>query len=118
MEKILMDILNAGIAAFQSGESKLKQSLADLEKLYEELRAKGSQDQSEQANRFRDLVQKTVSDAQSKLQNANAETKEIYQQLKENFEKISLQVNELLPEDLKAKAKSAIDELSKLTKKQ
>ncbi|TGK06250.1 hypothetical protein EHO60_16845 [Leptospira fletcheri] len=117
MEKVLMDILNAGIAAFQSGEGKIKQSVHDLEKLYEELRAKGAQNQSEQANRLRDLIQKTITDAQSKLQSANSETTAIYQQLKENFQKISSQVNEILPEDLKAKAKSAIEELNKLSQK-
>ncbi|EPG68096.1 hypothetical protein LEP1GSC061_0431 [Leptospira wolffii serovar Khorat str. Khorat-H2] len=111
-----MDILNAGIAVFQSGEGKLKQTLSDLEKVYEELKVKGSQDQSEQANRLRDLLQKTVWDAQEKLKNANENSRVVVQQLKDNFEKISSQVDEMLPPDLKAKAKAALDELKKLTR--
>lgn len=117
MEKTLMDILNAGIAVFQSGEGKLKQSLHDLEKVYEELKSKGAQDQSPQANQLRDLLQKTVSDAQEKLANANENSRAVVQQLKANFEKISSQVDELLPQDLKEKAKATIEELKKLTQK-
>ncbi|PJZ70084.1 hypothetical protein CH373_09830 [Leptospira perolatii] len=117
MEKAVMDLLNAGIALFQSGEGKLKQTLHDVEKVYDELKAKGALDQSEQANRLRDLVQKTVADAQSKLHTASEGSQAVYQQLKDNFQKISVQVEEMVPPDLKAKAKSALDELKKLTKK-
>ncbi|PJZ76182.1 phasin-related domain-containing protein [Leptospira neocaledonica] len=117
MEKSLMDILNAGIALFQSGEDKLKQSLSDLDHAYQDLKSKGAQNQSEQANRLRDLIQKTVGDAQDKLLNANESSKVVINQLKENFEKISAQIDESLPEEFKAKAKSAIEELKKLTKK-
>ncbi|TGK00690.1 hypothetical protein EHO59_12150 [Leptospira semungkisensis] len=117
MEKALMDVLNAGIALFQSGEDKLKQSLSDLDKVYQELKIKGAQDQSEQANRLRDLVQKTVWDAQEKLKSANDSSVAVVNQLKENFAKISSQIDEMLPEDVKTKAKAAIEELKKLTKK-
>ncbi|TGL62988.1 phasin-related domain-containing protein [Leptospira sarikeiensis] len=117
MEKSLMDILNAGIALFQSGEDKLKSSLSDLDKAYQELKNKGAGNQSEQANRLRDLIQKTVMDAQEKLLNANESSRAVISQLKDNFEKISVQIDESLPEEFKAKAKSAIEELKKLTKK-
>ncbi len=117
MEKTLMDILNAGIAVFQSGEGKLKQTVSDLEKVYEELKGKGAQDQSPQANQLRDLLQKTVWDAQEKLKSANDNSKAVVQQLKGNFEKISSQIDEMLPADLKVKAKAALDELKKLTQK-
>lgn len=30
LERLLMDILNAGIALFQNGEEKVKQSLAEI----------------------------------------------------------------------------------------
>jgi (p)ppGpp synthase/HD superfamily hydrolase len=114
MEKLLMDVVNAGIAIFRSGEDKLKNSVTDLEKAFEELKQKGELDQSEQSKKLRDLLNKTIDDAKGALDKSGVNYEEIVNKLKENYNNISTQVEAMVPADLKDKVKNALEELKKL----
>lgn len=114
LEKLLMDILNAGIALFQNGEEKVKQSLAELDKIYQELRAKGEINQSMEANRVRELFNKTVQDATEILSKGEESRQQAFAKLQENFIRLSAEIESSIPEPLKAAAKNTLDELKHL----
>ena len=67
MEKVLTDVVNAGIALFKTGEEVLKNSLSDFEKKFTEIKQKGELDQSEQSVQIRDLLNKTIKDTKDVL---------------------------------------------------
>jgi Spy/CpxP family protein refolding chaperone len=117
MEKILMDLVNARIAVFKSGEGKLKSAVTDLEKLYEELKLKGASETSEDAQKLRDLLNKTVADSKSAINQANASYEEVLTKVKDNYTNLSAQIETMVPAQVKETVQKGIDELNKLIKK-
>ncbi|HMV41691.1 MAG TPA: hypothetical protein PK079_23495 [Leptospiraceae bacterium] len=117
MEKVLTDVVNAGIALFKTGEEVLKNSLVDFEKKFNEIKQKGELDQSEQAVQVRDLLNKTIKDTKDVLDNANASYQDIVSKAQTNFEGIYNQVDAALPEQVKTQAKAALDELKAVIEK-
>jgi ElaB/YqjD/DUF883 family membrane-anchored ribosome-binding protein len=117
MEKVLTDVVNAGIALFKTGEEVLKNSLSDFEKKFNEIKQKGELDQSEQAVQVRDLLNKTIKDTKDVLDNANASYQDIVSKAQANFEGIYNQVDSALPEQVKTQAKAALDELKAVIEK-
>ncbi|WCL50542.1 phasin-related domain-containing protein [Leptospira sp. GIMC2001] len=118
MEKILMDLVNASIAVFKSGEGKLKTAVSDLEKLYEELKTKGSSDNSEQAQKLRDLLNKTVTDSKTAVNQANASYEDVLKKVQENYANLSTQIEAMVPAQVKDTIQKGLDELNKLVKKE
>lgn len=116
-EKLFMDIVNAGIAIFKSGEGRMKNALVDLEKIYEDLKAKGQADQSENAQKLRDLLHKTVNDSKTVVNQANASYEEILQSVQENYSNLVNQVETMVPSEIKESIQKGLDELNKLLKK-
>ncbi|MBE7412840.1 MAG: hypothetical protein L6Q54_01505 [Leptospiraceae bacterium] len=114
MEKLIQDIVNAGIAIFKSGETELKNSVANLEKLFNEMKTKGETDQSEQAVKIRELLNKTVRDAQEVINKADSGYKEIIGNLQTNFDSISKQIETAIPPQVKTTLQTGLDELKKL----
>jgi vacuolar-type H+-ATPase subunit H len=117
MEKVLTDVVNAGIALFRAGEEALKSSVVDFEKKFNEIKQKGELDQSEQAVQVRDLLNKTIKDTKDVLDNANTSYKDIITKAQTNFEGIYAQLDQALPEEVKTQAKTALDELKALIEK-
>lgn len=117
MEKLVMDVVNAGIALFKAGEEKLKTSVVDLEKLYVELKSKGELDQSEASQKIRELLNKTVSEAQDAINKTNANYGEIVSKLQSNYESILAQIDTALPPQVKEKVQQALNELKGLIEK-
>ncbi|WP_420843380.1 phasin-related domain-containing protein [Leptospira alstonii] len=117
MERLLMDILNAGIALFQNGEVKIKQSLVELDKIYQELREKGEVNQSIKANQVRELLNKTVQDANEILSKGEESSQQAFAKLQENFIRLSAEIESSIPEPFKAAAKNTFEELKHLLSK-
>jgi hypothetical protein len=117
MEKVLTDVVNAGIALFRAGEEALKTSVVDFEKKFNEIKSKGEMDQSEQSVQVRDLLNKTIKETQDVLDNANNSYKDIITKAQTNFEGIYAQIDSALPEQVKAQAKTTLDELKALIEK-
>ncbi len=112
-----MDVVNAGIALFRSGEEKLRTAVVDLEKVYNELKAKGELDKSPESQKIRDLLSKTLADAQGAIGKTNASYDEIVAKLQANYQAIYQQLDTALPPQVKEKAKQALDELKALIEK-
>ncbi|XDD45387.1 hypothetical protein AB3N60_11735 [Leptospira sp. WS39.C2] len=117
MEKMVMDVVNAGIALFRSGEEKLKTAVVDLEKVYSELKSKGELDKSAETQKIRDLLSKTISDAQGALGKTNASYDEIVAKLQTNYQSIYQQIDTAIPPQVKEKLKQTLDELKVLIDK-
>ncbi|TGL58097.1 hypothetical protein EHQ58_11975 [Leptospira ognonensis] len=117
MEKLVMDVVNAGIALFRSGEEKLKTAVVDLEKVYTDLKSKGELDKSPESQKIRDLLSKTITDAKDAIGKTNASYEEIVTKLQANYQSIYAQLDTALPPQLKEKAKQALDELKALIDK-
>ncbi len=60
MEKILHDILNAGIALFRSGEDTVATAVKDVQKSFDDLKDKGAADTSEAAVQLRKILDDVV----------------------------------------------------------
>ena len=112
-----MDIVNAGIALFRSGEEKLRVSIGDLDKLYADLKSKGELDQSEQAQKVRELLNKTITEAQDAIQKTNANYSEVVGKLQVNYQNLIQQLEGSLPPNIKEKVEEAIAELKALLEK-
>ncbi|MGV3667627.1 MAG: phasin-related domain-containing protein [Leptospira bouyouniensis] len=117
MEKLVMDVVNAGIALFRSGEEKLKTSIVDLEKVYNELKSKGELDKSAETQKIRDLLSKTIADAQGAIGKTNASYDEIVAKLQTNYQSIYQQIDTAIPPQVKEKLKQTLDELKVLIDK-
>ncbi|ABZ94735.1 hypothetical protein EHQ92_14180 [Leptospira biflexa] len=117
MEKLVMDVVNAGIALFRSGEEKLKSSIVDLEKVYTELKSKGELDKSAETQKIRDLLSKTIADAQGAIGKTNASYDEIVAKLQTNYQSIYQQIDTAIPPQVKEKLKQTLDELKVLIDK-
>ena len=117
MEKLVMDVVNAGIALFRSGEEKLKSSIVDLEKVYTELKSKGELDKSAETQKIRDLLSKTIAVAQGAIGKTNASYDEIVAKLQTNYQSIYQQIDTAIPPQVKEKLKQTLDELKVLIDK-
>lgn len=117
MEKMIMDVVNAGIALLRSGEEKLKASVGDLEKVYTDLKSKGELDQSPEAQKIRDLLSKTITEAQAAVGKTNASYDEIVAKLQANYQSIYQQIDTAIPPQMKEKVKQALDELKSVLDK-
>ncbi len=118
MEKLLMDIVNASIAVFKSGEERLKTALSDLEKLYDEMKVKGESDTSENAQKLRELLNKTIHDSKEAISKANATYEEALKSVQASYENLANQVDTMVPSEVKDAIQKSIDELKKLINKQ
>lgn len=117
MEKVLTDIINAGIAVFRTSEENLKASLTNLQAKFNEIKAKGEADQSEQAVQVRELLNKTIKDSQELLDKVNQNYNDVYANVQANFKEISEKVETALPEQVKTSAKTALDEFKAMIEK-
>lgn len=112
-----MDIVNASIAIFKSGEERLKSSISDLEKLYNELKAKGEQDNSENAQKLREILSKTIQDSKEAIDKANATYEEALKSIQESYTNLANQLDTMVPQEVKETLQKALDEIQKLTNK-
>ncbi|MCE9501229.1 MAG: hypothetical protein K8R21_12150 [Leptospira sp.] len=85
-----------------------------MEKLYNELKTKGETDKSEQAAQLRELLNKTIRDSKEILDRADSSYKEVINNLQTNFDTISQQIEQVVPEQVKSTVKTGFDELRKL----
>lgn len=113
-----MDIVNASIAIFKSGEEKLKSSISDLEKLYNDLKAKGEADNSENAQKLREILSKTIQDSKDAIDKANATYEEALKSIQESYSNLANQIDTMVPQEVKDSIQKALDEIKKLTSKQ
>ncbi len=114
MEKILHDVLNAGIALFRSGEGTVANAAKEVQRTFEELKSKGAADQSDAAVKLRksldDIVQQVnglSGKAGSAYSDAMMKIEGLYKQVAENAQK-------MVPQDQVNAIKDKVDELRRV----
>jgi HEPN domain-containing protein len=117
MEKQLMDILNVGIGLFQAGKDGLDKAKIDLEKTYNELSAKGSQDNSETAVQIRQSLDKIIADIKDFTSVAGKNYEETRSKIIENYNKITEEIQSKMPEGKIEAVKAKINEVAENIKK-
>lgn len=117
MEKIVIDILNAGIGLFQSGKEGLNKATLDLEKTYDELVSKGSQDNSETAVQLRESVDKVITDIKEFTSVAGKNYEETRSKIVDNYNKITEEIKSKMPEGKVEEVKAKINEVAESIKK-
>ncbi|MCC5813414.1 MAG: chemotaxis protein [Leptospira sp.] len=116
MEKTIIDILNAGIGLLQSGKEGLEKATQDLEKTYSELVAKGSQDNSEAAVQIRESVDKVLGDIKEFTNVAGKNYEETRTKIVENYNKITEEIKNKMPEGKIEEVKAKINEVAESIK--
>lgn len=113
VEKILHDILNAGIALFRAGEGSIASAVADVQKTFEELKTKGAADNSESAEKLRKILDDIVKQAAELNNKASSTYGESLKQLQDLYAKASAEIEKIVPKDQLDQVKGKVEELSK-----
>jgi uncharacterized protein YjbJ (UPF0337 family) len=117
MEKQILDILNAGIGLFQSGKEGLDKAKGQLQTSYNELVAKGAQDNSEGSIKIRESVDKILTDIKEFSSVAGKNYDETRAKIVENYNKISEEIKSKMPEGKVESVKAKINEVADTIKK-
>ncbi len=116
MEKILHDVLNAGIALFRSGEDTVGNAVKEVQRTYDELKEKGASDTSEAAVKLRKLLDDVVSQANELNSKAGTAYGDALAQLEEQYKAVVAQVEQMIPQDRVQEVKDKIEELTNVAK--
>jgi polyhydroxyalkanoate synthesis regulator phasin len=116
MEKILHDVLNAGIALFRSGEDSLNNAVKEVQRTFDELKEKGAADSSEAAVKLRKALDDVVQQANELSGKADATYSDSLKQLEELYANVLEQIKNIVPEDRITELRDKMDELNKVIK--
>ena len=114
MEKVLHDILNAGIALFRSGEDSVTSAVKEVQRTYDALKEKGAADTSEPAVQLRKALDDVVTQVNDLSTKAGAAYADSLAKLEVEYKKVAVQVEKLVPQDQVAEIRAKIDELTKV----
>ena len=116
MEKLLHDVLNAGIALFRAGEDSVSKAISDVQSTYDQLKEKGASDTSDAAVRMRNLLDDIVSQANDLSGKAGSTYTEGLAKLEEQYTALIEQVQKVVPQDQIDQIKDKLDELTNVIK--
>ncbi|MCB1327095.1 MAG: hypothetical protein H7A21_04055 [Spirochaetales bacterium] len=111
MEKILHDVLNAGIALFRAGEDTLNNAVKEVQRTFDELKAKGAADTSDAAVKLRKTLDDIVSQANDLGGKADASYRQNLAELEKLYANAVEQIKKLVPEDRLNELRDKIEEL-------
>lgn len=116
MEKILHDVLNAGIALFRAGEDSMTNAVKEVQRTFDELKEKGAADSSEAAVNLRKALDDVVQQANELAGKADSTYTDSLKQLQELYGNVVEQIQNIVPEDRITELRDKMDELSKVIK--
>ncbi len=111
MQKILEDILNAGIALFRAGEGSISKAVQEVQSTFEELKQKGATDKSEAAVKLRASLDDIATRANNLKDKAGSAYQEGLKQIEKQYENAVEQIKKLVPEEKVNEVKTKIDAL-------
>ncbi|EKO32743.1 hypothetical protein LEP1GSC161_1189 [Leptospira santarosai str. CBC1416] len=116
MEKQILDILNAGLGLIKASQEGLGKAKADLEKTYSELVTKGASDNSETTVKIRETVDKVINDIKEVTSVAGKNYEETRSKIIENYNKITEEIKNKIPEGQIEAVKAKINEVAEAIK--
>lgn len=117
LEKNIQDILNAGIGLFKSGEENFKTALGNVEKTFEELKARGEGDNSEAAVKIREVLENTIRSIKEATEKTETNFSQVLDIAQRNYEQILEQVKKLVGEERVRDLNARMEELAEYLKK-
>lgn len=114
MEKILQDILNAGIALFRAGEGTVQNAVKEVQRTFEQLKEKGAQDNSAQAVQLRKLLDDIVHQSSGLSGKAGTAYTDALTQLEQLYANVLEQIKKLVPPERINEIKDKMEELSRV----
>ena len=117
LEKNIQDILNAGIGLFKAGEANFKTALANVEKTFEELKAKGSTDNSEAAVKIREVLDNTIRSIKDVSERADSTFATVMAEAQKNYTQVLAQLQGVLGEERMRDLNAKMEELTGYIKK-
>ncbi|MCB1309785.1 MAG: hypothetical protein KDK30_16460 [Leptospiraceae bacterium] len=114
MEKVLHDILNAGIALFRAGEDSVNNAVKEVQRTFDELKQKGAADTSDAAVKLRKTLDDIVTQANELNSKAGTAYQDSLKQIEGLYANATEQIKALVPEDRINEVKDKIEELNKV----
>ncbi|MCB1174703.1 MAG: chemotaxis protein [Leptospiraceae bacterium] len=116
MEKVLHDILNAGIALFRAGEDSVNNAVKEVQRTFDELKSKGAADTSDAAVKLRKTLDDIVAQANDLSGKAGGAYGESLAKLDGLYKNAIEQIKAVVPEDKLNELKDKIEELTQVIK--
>ncbi len=114
MQKVLHDVLNAGIALFRAGEDSITNAVKEVQRTYDALKEKGAADTSEPAVQLRRALDDVVTQVNDLSSKAGTAYSDGLVRLEGQYKKVIEQIQQLVPKDQIAEVQAKIDELTKV----
>ena len=112
IEKVLQDVLNAGIALFRAGEGTVNNAIKEVQRTFEELKEKGASDTSDSAVKLRKTLDDIVAQANDLSGKAGSAYEESLAKLEGLYTNAIEQMKAIVPEDKINEIKDKIEELT------
>lgn len=117
IEENLKNILNFGIGLLRTGEESLQTGLRTLLSGFEDLKQRGLQDNSQGAEKLRELLQNSLRNIEKLSTQAQENMNRVTAEAQKSYEKILKQAKSLLGEEQYAKLDAKLQETYSQTKK-
>lgn len=117
LEKNIQDILNAGIGLFKSGEENFKTALGNVEKTFEELKARGEGDNSEAAVKIREVLENTIRSIKEVTDKTESNFSQVLDIAQRNYQQVLEQITKLVGEERVRDLNARMEELAEYIKK-
>ena len=118
VEENVKNILNFGIGLLRAGEESLQVALKTIVSGFEELKQKGDQDNSQGAEKLRELLQNSLRNIEKLSRLAQGNIDRVSADAQQAYDKILKQAKSFLGEEQYAKLDAKIQELYGQTQKQ
>lgn len=116
MEKVLHDILNAGIALFRAGEDTVSNAVKEVQRTFDELKSKGAADTSDAAVKLRKTLDDIVNQSSDLGGKAGAAYNENLGKLQGLYSNAIEQIKTMVPEEKLNELKDKMEELTRVIK--
>ncbi len=112
LEKNLQDILNAGIGLFKAGEQNFQTAIQAVTKAFEELKTKGAADNSEAAQKIREVLDNTIKGLNDVAGQAQENFNRVLAEAQKNYTQVLEQLKTVVGEERIKDLNTRFDELA------
>ena len=116
LEKNLQDILNAGLGLFKMGEENFQSALKAVEKTFEDLKGRGASDNSEAAQKIREVLDNTIKGVKDVQTQAEQNFNRVLAEAEKNYSQVLEQVRGVVGEERINDLNTRLDELATFIK--
>jgi vacuolar-type H+-ATPase subunit H len=113
LEKRLIDVLNAGLGLLKEGEKGFQAALEAVAKTFEELKTVGAADQSEAAQKIREVLDNTIRGVRDVSGKAEENFHRVLEEARKNYSQILEHARTVVGEERISDLNSRLEDLAK-----